>query len=479
MKKNGRVCVFLFFLLGMITMVKAQQDYESWLKAQNKKFTEFKDARDQAFSDFLKNEWRKMQVMQGLAVDDTPKPVAPPVAEPVKGPVHEPSPLLELPTLPPPEEKPVAPPPPEISGQPVAFSFFESPVTLYTASSLSGLAAMTKPGPEAIASFWQQCSQIDYVPLLKQLLQARKILSLNDWGYFRLVLKLAQILWPDNFNNARLFAWFTLCKSGFDVRVGYDAENVHLLLAAQGKLYGRPFFTLNGKNYYLCDESQTKKDVESIYTYDATYPGADAPLGLGLEQAPEFSGDEKKIELKAQWGDSTLEMNLHINPGLIAFYRDYPQTELGVYFKAPLSKGLLPKLASMLRPRLLGRSEAEALNLLLGFVQLSFKYETDEQQFGREKPLFAEETLFYPASDCEDRSVLFSNLVKSLLGLDVVGLDYPGHVATAVRTNAPVHGDHLAVQGKEYLICDPTYLHAHIGQSMPQFKQITPELIRW
>lgn len=58
---------------------------------------------------------------------------------------------------------------------------------------------------------------------------------------------------------------------------------------------------------------------------------------------------------------------------------------------------------------------------------------TRKDQFGREKYFFAEETLFYPLSDCEDRAIFFAILIRNLLGLDVIGLDYPGHIATAVH----------------------------------------------
>ena len=80
----------------------------------------------------------------------------------------------------------------------------------------------------------------------------------------------------------------------------------------------------------------------------------------------------------------------------------------------------------------------DAVNVLLRFVQTGFSYLTDSEQFGREKFMFPEETLSYPYSDCEDRSFLFAYLVSSLLGLDVIGLDYPGHVATAVKFSSPV-----------------------------------------
>ena len=124
-------------------------------------------------------------------------------------------------------------------------------------------------------------------------------------------------------------------------------------------------------------------------------------------------------------------------------------------------------------------SELEAVNFLLRFVQTAFDYKTDDQQFGKEKYLMLEETLHYPSSDCEDRSIFFSFLVKNLLHLDVVGLDYPGHIATAVKFNSDLSGDLISYNGYNYLICDPTYINANAGMVMPQFKNIEPKVIKF
>ncbi|MBN1542857.1 hypothetical protein JW992_11980, partial [candidate division KSB1 bacterium] len=116
-------------------------------------------------------------------------------------------------------------------------------------------------------------------------------------------------------------------------------------------------------------------------------------------------------------------------------------------------------------------------NLLLRLVQTGFDYQTDDQQFGREKFFFPEEILHYPYSDCEDRSVFFSWLVHNLLSLDVIGLDYPGHVATAVRFDDPPPGDTVVHRGAKYTICDPTYINAEAGASMPQLKNVNPRAV--
>lgn len=106
------------------------------------------------------------------------------------------------------------------------------------------------------------------------------------------------------------------------------------------------------------------------------------------------------------------------------FYKDYPQCDYSVYFNAPVNAAMENRILSSLAPLVQGRNEADAANILINFVQTAFQYQTDGQQFGYEKPFFVEELFYYPYSDCEDRAMLFSYLVRKLLGLDVVLLDY-------------------------------------------------------
>jgi hypothetical protein len=53
------------------------------------------------------------------------------------------------------------------------------------------------------------------------------------------------------------------------------------------------------------------------------------------------------------------------------------------------------------------------------------------------------------------------------MNLKVVLLYYSGHLATAVRFNETISGDYLLVNGERYLVCDPTYIGANIGNIMP------------
>ena len=90
---------------------------------------------------------------------------------------------------------------------------------------------------------------------------------------------------------------------------------------------------------------------------------------------------------------------------------------------------------------------------------------------------FAEESLYYPYCDCEDRSILFSRLVRDLLGLKVILVYYPGHLATAVHFTEEIKGDYIILDDRKYVVCDPTYLGAFVGETMSGMDNSTAKVI--
>ena len=57
-------------------------------------------------------------------------------------------------------------------------------------------------------------------------------------------------------------------------------------------------------------------------------------------------------------------------------------------------------------------------------------------------------------------------------------LNYPGHLATAVRFDNDVAGDYMVIDGKRYVVCDPTYIGSHVGEAMPSCKKERATIIR-
>ena len=99
----------------------------------------------------------------------------------------------------------------------------------------------------------------------------------------------------------------------------------------------------------------------------------------------------------------------------------------------------------------------EAVRYLLGFTRQAFRYKTDSEAYGLENVTFSpEETLFYPDSDCEDRSILFVFLVREVLMLDAILIDYPEHASAAVNFKTTSYGEPILYNGSKYTICEPT-----------------------
>jgi hypothetical protein len=305
-------------------------------------------------------------------------------------------------------------------------------------------------------------------------------MGLNDWGYCQLVYQWCKQIYSGAHNEAVLMSWFLLSKSGFDARVGYSEGKIHLLLPTPNSLYYISYFTIgrDDKKYYAVPLEGRAKRIENVlYSYDGSYPGAEKSTDFSVSIAPILSDRVEKKSLKFEYDGRTHSIPVEFNRDAVSFFEYYPQTNFEVYFTSSPSPETIRSLVTGLKPIVMGKTEIEAVNILLRFVQTAFEYKTDQEQFGREKPFFPEETLYYPYSDCEDRAILFAFLVRRLIGLEVIGLDYPSHIATAVMFSTNLSGDSVVYRGKSYVICDPTFIYANAGRCMPQFKTVKPNVI--
>ena len=148
-----------------------------------------------------------------------------------------------------------------------------------------------------------------------------------------------------------------------------------------------------------------------------------------------------------------------------------------MYANTPLSDEMKQNIYPYLAQQLKGNTYREAVEQLLNFVQTAFVYEYDDKVWGSDRAFFAEETLHYPYADCEDRSIFFSRLVRDLLGLPVILVYYPGHLATAVAFPGQEQGDYIMLNGQRFTICDPTYIGAPVGATMPRMNNQTAQAI--
>lgn len=424
----------------------------------------------------------KVIIIEEKAAD---KPAAQPEKKPVvevveAEPEAEPAPVVEAGRRPEPAAEPrlpvsSTPTSPLYRGESGRSKIAYGGLAFYLNNSLNRKCSLNGLNENAIADAYEALCNSDYKPLLADCAQIRKDLRLNDWGVFTLVRQVADT-YCGTANESIVMQQFLLNEMGYKARMARKAteDKMMLFVATDCSIYAHPYITLNGQNYYNLSGNNEQCQ---FYMCQKDSPKAKNSVGMQLKEAPLFPGTVVSSTHQAK--GSAARVTVDVPKALMDFYKDYPQCDYSVYFNAPVNAAMENRILSSLAPLVQGRNEADAANILINFVQTAFQYQTDGQQFGYEKPFFVEELFYYPYSDCEDRAMLFSYLVRKLLGLDVVLLDYPEHIATAVRFNGNVSGDYLMVNGRKYIVCDPTYIGASIGMTMPRYKTVSAKVLKY
>ena len=424
----------------------------------------------------------KVIIIEEKAAD---KPAVQPEKKPVvevieTEPEAEPAPVVEADRRPEPAAEPrlpvsSTPTSPLYRGESGRSKIAYGGLAFYLNNSLNRKCSLNGLNENAIADAYEALCNSDYKPLLADCAQIRKDLRLNDWGVFTLVRQVADT-YCGTANESIVMQQFLLNEMGYKARMARKAteDKMMLFVATDCSIYAHPYITLNGQNYYNLSGNNEQCQ---FYMCQKDSPKSKNSVGMQLKEAPLFPGTVVSSTHQAK--GSAARVTVDVPKALMDFYKDYPQCDYSVYFNAPVNVAMENRILSSLAPLVQGRNEADAANILINFVQTAFQYQTDSQQFGYEKPFFVEELFYYPYSDCEDRAMLFSYLVRKLLGLDVVLLDYPEHIATAVRFNGNVSGDYLMVNGRKYIVCDPTYIGASIGMTMPRYKTVSAKVLKY
>jgi hypothetical protein len=475
------ITLAVLFLAG--PQLGAQDDpaFRAWLKNEQKKFQEFKDANDSVFYAFLKKEWRGVELAKGMVKDPIPDLPQAPVYQPSVVKQTTPAPAAPQVVLPPPPktESVAARPSAQPSAGGVEVKYFGTTLSLPITAAMR-LGVGDKPSEESIAEFFASMS---HIPCDNLILEAKKFAEarhLNDWGYCLLLHTAGERIYGPSSDGATLFTWCLLMKSGFDARVGFTPSRVILLLPAEERLYGVLYCSIGGdqRRYYAVPVTAgTTADASQLYSYEGSHHSATRLLRFAVERIPLFDNPIAAKTLSFTFSGVKHDVPLQYSRDAVLFFQNYPQTDFTVYFDGSISDGAASSLYNAFKPLLAGRDEVEAVNILLRFSQTAFGYKVDKELFGREKPMFPDEVLYYDYSNCKDRAILFAYLVRRLTGLEVVGLDYPGHISTAVRFRGNVRGDAVQVREERFVICDPTYINADAGMCMPQFQGVEPSII--
>ena len=323
-----------------------------------------------------------------------------------------------------------------------------------------------------IGSAWERAN-VEMKGLADQIGQFRHDFYLNDWAQYLLSKRVAKEMSVSGDEHCFLL-WCLLKQEGFDVRLGRKKGKLICMCSSVQTMYGCPYLRIDKRKYYLLDS----KGDGSIYTYDKDVPSRnnERSMDFRMVQTPMFQGECMRRKMEFKYKGEIQHLELNYSKGLIDFYRDYPLVDLEVFLNAPLSQVTFESIENNVVPVLNPLSKETRLEFLLDFVQHAVAYQTDQQQFGREKYFFPEELLYYPYADCEDRTAFLGSLVRELHLGETVGIVFEGHAALGVCVPNR-EGDFLTYDNKRFLVADPTYINAPLGRMMPKFKGTKAKVI--
>ena len=292
-----------------------------------------------------------------------------------------------------------------------------------------------------------------------------------------MIRKTAEQISPkkENYERYTLYKWFLLGKTGYDARLTVVGDRIIMYVYNDENISDIPYIMV-GKKKFMClnyhDYQHTNftsvPDVDLLNISNAT-----KSFSYQITRMPDFNPtnyNEKKIAFRYKMKD--YHFDVKINPEVETIFKNYPGVEFSYYFNIPLTKETYSSLIPILKNNVAKMSQKKGVDYLMRFTRYAFLYENDNDNFGKEKRLSPEQTLFNTYSDCDDRAALFFYLVKEIYNLPMIALLYPTHVTMAVQFDKNI-GDAIVYNGKSYTVCEPTpqVKDLRMGQLLPKLKK--------
>lgn len=321
-------------------------------------------------------------------------------------------------------------------------------------------------------------------PLTQAVMRIGASYRLNDWDTFVFVQLLVNTIYPkEQLRVKTIHMGIILEDLGYKVLTAQgEDKNPYLLIPTVQTLYSKPYYDQFGERYYLfkVDEHPRSTSNTSLYFSTSLQEPKGRSIDMVMSKDPLLNENIQKIKLSWDFKSKNYAIFVGVNKNLLALQDMYPQVDVASYMDARSGDKTRKELAG----ELLKIIEKERFNhqdvaeFILRFGQKGFAYKTDFDAYGYERPLFLEQTLALPYSDCEDRAILLSHLYREIMGVKSIGLQYTGHIALGVAFLDSPKGEYYEVDAKKYFVADGTYFYAPIGVGQPEFKGKKAKIIK-
>lgn len=346
-----------------------------------------------------------------------------------------------------------------------------------------------RPFPDSVSSglvgkFYTDLNKSNFEPLVTALNTHKNKYKLNDWLYYQLVRKTAQQIAPKakNYYRYTLYKWFLLAKTGYDVKLALERDKLLFYVLTNDDISDIPFY-VSGNKKYVCLNIHDYPDIDlaknKIFPIDISVHEAEQAFSYKITQMPYFEAESYLTKnLQFRYRQKVYHFEVKLTPDVQTIFKNYPVVDFASYFNIPLSSYTYSSLIPSLKRNIAGMNQKRGIDYLMRFTRNAFLYEDDELNFGKEKRLTPEQTLFSEYSDCDDRVALFFYLVKEIYNLPMIALLYPTHITIAVQFDKAA-GKPIIYNGKKYYVCEatPQKQDLKIGQIASDLKAVAYEVI--
>jgi len=325
---------------------------------------------------------------------------------------------------------------------------------------------------------------INYQSLIDSLLVYKDRYQLNDWLYYQLIRRVAQEISPKESNYGRytFYKWFMLCRSGYDARLALSHQKLIFYVYNDEDIRDIPYFIVDGKQFVCLNyHDYAKANLNEDPPIPINIPVATTQKAFSYKvtMMPDFQpAHDLEKKMTFVYDRKTYHFSIKLNSDLEKAFNNYPGVSFETYFNIPLSKETYGSLIPLLKSNVKGMDQKKGVDYLMRFTRYAFLYENDDENFGKEKRLSPEQTLYSTYSDCDDRAALFFYLVKEIYNLPMIALLYPTHITMAVQFTKPI-GDPIVYKGKTYSVCEPTpqVEDVKIGQMTARLKNTPYQVV--
>lgn len=487
------LCIFIIHIYGNAqnndafnsSRLKIGGNTSAFNNNRSSNFNDFRQTLNAEYVNMTREKWRDFNSFRGLSIPDNDvKPVAPieMLDDEAKRnrfdneismdgsvtPIYNNS-----------QPKPIAPVQEVPETDPHTFSFSFLGTSFQVRKPQASMPQLRGIDESSIASAWEYLSSTSFNNTIVDCIKLRSAKHLCDWAYLMMLKAFADAFCGQDTNESTMLMSYIYSQSGYKIRMAQQAGRLEMLYASQHDVYGTPYFECDGDRFFAMSKLSGSLKVSS-----ARFP-KEQSLSLWVNNNPEINYSASPVRTLTSKRYPEITVQISSNKNLLSFFNSYPTSEVGgnfmtrwaMYANTQIDMNVKNELYSQLKRFISGYSQLEAVERLLNWVQTAFVYEYDDKVWGGDRAFFPDETLYYPYCDCEDRSILFTRLVRDLLNLRCILIYYPGHLAAAVCFTEQVKGDYIMANGSRFVVCDPTYIGASVGHTMPDMDNSQAKVI--